>query len=111
MSYALYDYTETLNVCGVDPHNVKRVIASWGEQGDYAEWSGGFLLEMKDGRFAYASGWCDTTGWGCQDGANVTYFESEPERESLEDRVKDWDEEPSDLNRWHAHGCVDSYNS
>ena len=31
-------------------------------------WTGGFVLKLKDGRFAYLTGWCDYTGWGCQDG-------------------------------------------
>lgn len=28
------------------------------------------IYSLKDGRFLYVSGWCDTTGWDCQSGAS-----------------------------------------
>jgi hypothetical protein len=52
--------------------DIAEVFASWeSTDGDYAEWSGCAALRLKDGRFALVSGWCDTTGWGCQDGTNA----------------------------------------
>lgn len=86
----------------------------WAEDGA-TDWSGGFLLRLKDGRYAYVWGWCDYTGWGCQDGAYVRYYDSEPRLVSLafhsvaehDSKPFDWDESPADLNRWLAHGAKD----
>jgi hypothetical protein len=107
-SFALYDYTETLSACGVSASDVETVLRAWGEHGDCAEWSGGFVLKLRDGRYAYATGWCDTTGWGCQDGAEVTFYGSDPGQPCDNDpcvEKKNWDEAPIDLNRWHADGA------
>lgn len=30
-----------------------------------------WILQMKDGTFSYATGWCDCTGWDCQSGAEI----------------------------------------
>lgn len=98
--YTDYDFAESLRSVGLEPGTVKNVIAAWGENGDYSEWTGGFLFQlMADGRFAYLSGWCDTTGWGCQDGAEIEYFDTEPIPEELE-LGKNWDKFPPDLNNW-----------
>lgn len=125
MSYALDDFTESLNRVAIKPEAISSVVSAWGsgsgmgtDAGHYkfsedgaTEWSGGFLLKLKDGRYAYVSGWCDYTGWGCQDGATVEYFDTRP---SIADMSKEkdgafgdvpidgWDEEPSDLNKWLA---------
>jgi hypothetical protein len=56
--YTTYDFEE----CMCD--GIIHVHAAWGIQGAFAEWEGGFLVEKKDGTFAYLTGWCDTTGWG-----------------------------------------------
>lgn len=113
MSYTSYDFTETLGGCGIDREDVKRVIWAWGIGGDYAEWEGGFLLEMKNGTFAYIDGWCDTTGWGCQDGTNRKDFDKEPtfaecvgERPKWGQKIteKDVDHAPADLQRFVETG-------
>jgi hypothetical protein len=121
--YTIYDYTETLSRVGIDEHTVGRVLAAWGQQGVYAEWEGGFLLHLKDGQFAYIWGWCDTTGWGCQDGAEVEYYDTPPALEikrgtpqhlggylealsgDTSKWEQEWDLDPADLNKWHADGC------
>ena len=113
MSYTTYDFHATLfnsAIAGqIDPAKIVRVVAAWGSQGDCAEWHGGFLFEISDGRFAYVSGWCDTTGWGCQDGAEITYYDTQPERDRLEkSRSIEWDEEPADLNRYVKGGYKDA---
>lgn len=123
MSYATYDFTESLSRVGVEREQIERVIAAWGHGDGMAsddpqptgwaedsptEWSGGFLVKLKDGRYAYIWGWCDYTGWGCQDGAYIRHYDTEPDRAALEfnskqdsdSHPKDWDEEPADLNRW-----------
>lgn len=125
MSYATSDFTESLERVNIEREQIARVIAAWGHgdgmgsndsqptgwaEDSPTEWSGGFLVQLKDGRYAYIWGWCDYTGWGCQDGAYVRHYDTEPERAALdfttEDRnaadshPRDWDEEPADLNRW-----------
>ena len=68
-------------------------------------------MELEDGaeeRYAYITGWCDTTGWGCQDGVDVSYYREEPTTDILEKVTKDfmgdedirWELEPVDLNRF-----------
>jgi hypothetical protein len=129
VSYSLYDFTESLaGGTGINRYDrtviaatdVKRVVAAWGYSPEgYGSWAGGFLMEMTDGRFAYLRGWCDTTGWGCQDGTEVTYFEAQPDLASLEKPSErseyenevpgDWDLEPADLNKWLADGAPDPY--
>jgi hypothetical protein len=115
MSYATYDFSESLKQT-IGYESVDSVLAAWGHgtgmgedagkgwsEGGATEWSGGFLLRLKDGRFAYLCGWCDYTGWGCQDGAEVKYFDEQPALKDLDaDAVEfdRWDLEPADLNRW-----------
>jgi hypothetical protein len=54
-------------------------------------------VKLKDGSFAYVSGWCDTTGWGCQDGARITRFAQEPELKTIAD--EDWSTAVNDLQK------------
>ena len=43
----------------------RRVLRAHGESVDGGgDWTGGFLIEMQDDRYAYSEGWCDYTGWG-----------------------------------------------
>lgn len=59
------------------------------------EWEGGFVVKLENGKIAHVTGWCDYTGWGCQDGASFELFDK------IEDvAVKPfWDKDPSDLNQ------------
>lgn len=109
MAYAAYDFTESLDLAGVDRAEVSHVIAAWGESPEgYGSWEGGFLLRLRDSRIAYVTGWCDTSGWGCQDGAAVYYYSSAanidrtqlPNAYNDESHLgdQDWDDEPADLN-------------
>jgi hypothetical protein len=124
MSYAILDFSESLGRVPIGPPDIVAVVAAWGygegqgTDGGHGysadgatEWSGGFLLKLKDGRFAYLTGWCDYTGWGCQDGAEVTYFDALPSLTSLEaDPPTGWDEQPADLNRWLSSGAQDPHS-
>lgn len=97
--YTSYDFEETLAQAeGFSRSDVASALGAWGRNGDYAEWDGGFLLALKDGRFAYVSGWCDTTGWGCQDGVETAIYDTLPVMADLAD--EDWEENPIDLNRF-----------
>jgi hypothetical protein len=119
MSYATYDFTESLQRVAINKADIASVIAAWGkgdsDAGHYrwsedgaTDWSGGFLMRLHDGRFAYLTGWCDYTGWGCQDGAELHYYDAQPELSALATVTEypngpapeEWDIEPADLNRW-----------
>jgi len=122
-AYTTYDFTESLDRVGIHREQIEHVIAAWGEHGSCAEWEGGFLLKLKDGRHAYIWGWCDTTGWGCQDGAQVEYSDERPSlvvKRGTPQHIggylevlgggdpakwqQDWDEDPADLNRYVETG-------
>ena len=77
-------YTDLFDVA-VDPSRPLRygewrftgkLLAGWGEDGDYAEWSGAWIGTTADGRWFYADGSCDTTGWDCQGGISVYFCDS-----------------------------------
>ena len=42
--------------------DVARIIAKAEGENDGESWVG--VFELKDGRFAYVTAWCDYTGWG-----------------------------------------------
>lgn len=103
MAYALDDFTESLHRVGIERTAVRRVVAAWGNGPEFLnEWDGGFLMEMQDARFAYVWGWCDSSGWGCQDNAEVAYFDIQPPLDTLPESEAgtDWDHDPADLNLW-----------
>lgn len=104
MTYSISDFTESVQRSQIGEKDIKHVHAAFGGSccgSCGSEWSGGFLMELKDGRWLYLTGWCDYTGWGCQDGIEETYFDSRPKLESLkkDNEASDWDLDPTDLNR------------
>lgn len=109
MSFSTYDFDETLKGTSIERTDIKRLIAAHGvtEAGCCdscgGEWSGGFLLEMKDGKFVYVHGWCDYTGWGCQDGTGRLDFDSVPELKDLDGSVE-WETTVPDLQRYIETG-------
>ena len=114
--YSLYDFTESLKQVDLNEAKAIRVVKAWGLSGDYAEWTGGFVLKLDDGRYAYLAGWCDTTGWGCQDGVEIRFARSIKGLALPTTRKADsylgrgpivWDENPADLNRWIKKGSPD----
>lgn len=109
-TYTRYDFSESMDRVTITPDKIRSVVAAWGESTEgYGEWSGGFVMALKDGRFAYLTGWCDTTGWGCQDGAEITYYDSLPDyatfTKSYQDDSIQWDVNPRDLNKWLEDGA------
>lgn len=103
MIYALADFTESLDRVSISREDIVEVEAAWGvSDGGYSEWSGGFLLRMRPDYpypWMYLTGWCDTTGWGCQDGAELTPLD-EISEDICEKLAPDatWDRFPADLN-------------
>lgn len=124
MSYTTSDFSESVSQTPLRPQDIARVVAAWGSgsgQGtdaghwkwsaeDVTDWAGGFLLQLYDNRFAYLTGWCDFTGWGCQDGVDLKYFNTRPTIPELRElemgttppQPDEWDLDPADLNRWLA---------
>jgi hypothetical protein len=108
--YTTSDLCCSLEIVEIARETIEKVHYGWGHSPEgYGSWEGGFILELKDGRFVKLTGWCDTTGWGCQDGSEVTYHDTLPKvPDDL--RERDWsfnpgqpivaDHLPADLNRW-----------
>lgn len=101
-SYTTSDFYESMKLCGIDFLDIEKVQWAYGNIDDKGkcceqcggEWSGGFAFIMKDGRHGVVEGWCDYTGWGCQDGADVSWSASNP------DPPNGADIEPIDLNNY-----------
>lgn len=58
--------TVAVDGCSESPplrSQVSRILAVYTSEGDIAEWSGLGVFQLEDGRYLYASGSCDTTGW------------------------------------------------
>lgn len=109
MSFSTYDFDQTLKGTNIARTDIKRVVAAHGVteqaccQNCGGEWSGGFLLEMKNGRFVYVHGWCDYTGWGCQDGTGRQDLDEMPELAAL-DKSEHWETTLPDLQRYIETG-------
>jgi hypothetical protein len=111
MSFSSYDFEETMKGQSIERNEVRRVVAAFGVTAEACcedcggEWSGGFLLEMKTGKFVYLTGWCDYTGWGCQDGTTKAEFDTEPALADLEkDGKKEWETTVPDLQKYIDSG-------
>lgn len=106
MSFSTYDFVETLKGTSTEREDVKRVVAGFGVTDAGCcddcggEWSGGFLLEMKSGKFVLLTGWCDYTGWGCQDGTERTEYDTEPDLKAIDIGKKEWETTLPDLQRY-----------
>jgi hypothetical protein len=101
--YCTNDFEESLKQVHLEAKPI-QVLKAWGraEEADvccHMDWSGGFVMALENGRFAYLTGWCDYTGWGCRDGAEISYANTVSDFDLPEEN---WDENPSDLNKWIA---------
>jgi hypothetical protein len=117
-TFDAYDLTESIDrVRHQLPSEPVRVIAACGESPEgYGSWHGGFVLLLADGSFALVTGWCDTTGWGCQDGAEVTVsaepFATVPNRVSWAPEyppIPAWTREPAALSALQK--ALDEHNA
>lgn len=127
-TYATYDLHESL-VRVTLPSPPIECLRAWGHCNDGGtEWSGGFILKLQDGSFAYISGWNDYTGWGCQDGVHVTYatilndldlidtrkdpnYTNPFPRHQTPESTDVWDDYPADLNKYIANGMKDPWEN
>lgn len=116
MSYDLYDFKESLNIAGIEPTRIEHCSLGFGDSPDgYGSWEGGFVCHTRSGKpWVFVFGWCDTTGWGCQDGAYVVEYDHEPSEdeireawgthlyttERLSEMLRLADSDPIDLNRF-----------
>lgn len=105
--YCLNDFEESLKLVPLESPPFS-VVRAWGRSDEGSDrccqdWRGGFVIDLGNKRFAYLTGWCDYTGWGCQDGATITYGYHIDEL-IADDLGESWDEEPADLNRWIKNG-------
>lgn len=126
MSYAIDDFTESIQRIDLQGRTIVRCAAAWGkgdgmgsDAGHYrfstdsaTDWGGGFLCQLSDASFVYITGWCDYTGWGCQDGAEIHSFDHSPDFGELialssgAPEPSEWDIDPADINRWLANQRV-----
>ena len=130
MAYTVDDFAESLARVRLAPGAIARVVSACGHSPEgYASWAGAFVLLLRDGRLVALTGWCDTTGWGCQDVANLATLDVAPPAaagqlsaawlataarvssaallahaspwiDGLLPDGEQWDAEPADLNRW-----------
>lgn len=56
----------------IDCDDVLEVTDWWVERGDYAEIDMCAIMRLTKGRWATLEAYCDTTGWGCQDGGEIS---------------------------------------
>ncbi len=111
--WSLSDFSETVGHYDnnkIKKEDIEEVLCAWGStpnddgggnqsDGFGTEWSGGFVLKLKNGKYAYITGWNDYTGWGCQDGIEIRIADSFEGLELPED-YKEWEEKPKILNDW-----------
>lgn len=105
--YAIDDFIESLS--SLDRTDIRKVLYAWGESPEGGgSWEGGFILQLKNGKLACVTGWCDYTGWGCQDGRDEIIIQTRSrswEKLKAEFGIEGAispDKDPVDLNRWVA---------
>ena len=81
-----YDWAEAFAIAKADPERVASVLRSWGESPEgYGSVDIAATFTLVDGRFGALTGWCDTTGWDCQAGAD--WYEADTEEELIRTRL------------------------
>lgn len=70
-----WDINEALAEVGINKEDVSEIINVYATSPEgWGSMDIDLVVELKDGRFAYFSAWCDTTGWGCRQGSSeITY--------------------------------------
>lgn len=67
-----YAIQATLDLKGFQLEDVAYVLATITGENDGPSWH--WIISMKDHTYAYVTGGCDYTGWGCQDWGDVSLF-------------------------------------
>jgi hypothetical protein len=62
-------YAFDYNSLGGRLDDIDVIVAEVCGENDGYPWY--WILQMKDGTFSAATGWCDYTGWDCQSGADI----------------------------------------
>lgn len=104
--YCLNDFEESLKQVTLEARPI-AVLRAWGQAENddvccHMDWHGGFVMLLANSRYAYLTGWCDYTGWGCQDGAEVVHGDHYVDLDFPDD--VNWDICPADLNKWITEG-------
>ena len=60
-----YNFKECMKYAPFTMGDVATIIACVSGEADGPAWH--YICELKDGRYAYVTGSCDYTGWGCQE--------------------------------------------
>lgn len=89
-----YDLKQIMEYENVKKEDVKEVLACIFGENDGPGWH--YILEMKDGSYIYLTGWCDYTGWGCQDGSSSVKGKT---LDDIMDLVQDEDYGHKDVRR------------
>lgn len=66
------EWPDTSKAIGFDLADVTEVVFASEIDGDYGESDCNAIVRTADGWFWFVAAWCDSTGWGCQDGTSVT---------------------------------------
>lgn len=124
MGYDLYDFTHSLEAVSIPITRMEHCSLGFGYSPEgYGSWTGGFVCHTRSGApWVLVCGWCDTTGWGCQDGAQAFEFDHEPTAEEVREAfigycgewsaeaLDDPDVDPADLNRM-LRGEIDQWGN
>lgn len=51
---------------GFDFGDIEKSLACLFGENEGPSWH--YVVKLKNGKYAYLTGWCDYTGWGCQEG-------------------------------------------
>lgn len=97
-TYGVRDFIYALQVAGINPQNVAKVLLAHGIEAS-GQWKGGFLLQMKDARLGYLHGTAYTSDWSDAN-ARLDYAKHRLEFTEIPEHV---DENPVDCNYYLAH--------
>lgn len=64
-----YDWSNALDNCGVNGHDIVDIIAKDEGENDGESWVA--VLLLNNGLYVVIDAWCDYTGWDCQSGGQA----------------------------------------
>lgn len=96
LDYDLKSCLDNNSDVGIKPSDISIVLAVCEGENDGQPWY--WVLQLNDGRFASLRGWCDYTGWDCQSGASIEFFDTARAAAATffgEESLSHFDESPS----------------